>query len=503
MAEQRRRMTYEEQRALREREQVRAERQQARVERTERQQARAEELQRTHAERVSRVRQSEHTASHFTVDKYSSDRASGSTQRVERNARATRTTRTSARTSANATRTTRTTRTTRDEFSRRNYGGAAVARPPIFKIGIAIVLLVAVVLVVRLCSAALPINVTVNGTAYELRGAKTVETAIKTSGLPINPGDLISLNGNVLEKSAGEPFLADVNGTETADPGFALHDGDVVNVTDGNDIVEEYDAVQSSIPYGATIAGVGAVHKFVAGEEGTMETRTGRISGETVEKRLVEPTNVTCQEYNLNTGANKVVAFTFDDGPSEEYTAEVLKILKENDAKGTFFVIGQCVEEYPDLVAQEAAEGHQVCTHSYDHAEPVGGTNVGFMDAAGQIDEVVHGKKTITDVLGGEASGVVRMPGGNLTEDMVLNLQPYVDYEIGWNIDTQDWTLPGAEAIYQEMISAQPGDIILCHDGGGDRSETVEALRRALPYLKSKGFTFLTMDEILEYPASA
>ncbi len=543
MAEQRRRMTYEEQRALREREQLHAERQQARAERAERQQARADELQRAHAERVSRVRRGEradlgerdgrvrrgeraervgrsarsarveHTADRFTVDKYGSDQASGVARRSGRDAegvtRAERSNGQSAigndvsRGSSRGSARGGAARTTRDEFSRRNYGGAAVARPPIFKIGIAIVLVVAVVLVVRLCSAILPINVTVNGTAYELRGAKTVETAIKASGLPINPGDLISLNGNVLEKSAGEPFLADVNGTETADPAFGLHDGDVVNVTDGNDIVEDYDAVQTGIPYGATITGVGAVHKFTAGEEGVLETRTGLVSGETLEKRIAEPVNVTCSEYNVNTGANKVIAFTFDDGPSEEYTAEVLKILADNDAKATFFVIGENVEAYPDMLRREAEAGHQICTHSYDHAEPVGGTDIGLMDAAGQIDEIVHGMQTITDVLGGEASRVARMPGGNLSEDMVMNLQPYVDYEIGWNIDTLDWTLPGAEAIYQEMISADPGDIILCHDGGGDRSETVEALRRALPYLKQKGFTFVTMDELLEYPASA
>lgn len=490
MAEQRRRMTYEEQRALREGRQARAGR-------------------------------SERTADRFTVDNYGSDRLSGASARgAGRSAqagystRSARSTRETASASASSPRSERASavragssrgpsRTTRDEFSRGNYGGAAAARPPLFKIAIAAVLVVAVVLIVRLCSAALPINVTVNGTAYELRGAKTVETAIKTSGLPINPGDLISLNGNVLEKSAGEPFLADVNGTETADPAFRLRDGDMVNVTDGNDIVEEYEAVQSGIPYGATIAGMGAVHKFTAGEEGTLETRTGLVSGETVEKRVAEPVNVTCSEYNLNTGANKVVAFTFDDGPSDEYTAEVLKILADNDAKATFFVIGENVEAYPDLVRREAQAGHQVCTHSYDHAEPVGGTDLGLMDAAGQIDEVVHGMQTITDVLGGEASRVVRMPGGNLSEDMVMNLQPYIDYEIGWNIDTADWTLPGAEAIYQEMISAEPGDIILCHDGGGDRSQTVEALRRALPYLKSKGFTFLTIDEMLEYPASS
>lgn len=494
MAEQRRRMTYEEQRALRERQHI------------------------------------EHTADRYTADNYVSGRpadhganrssrpsarnstsvparqANSRTTRASATSRGTRTTRAdratrsqaSGRADAGRTRT-----TTRDQFSRQNYGSAAASRPPIFKIVVAVILVVAVVLVVRLCSAVLPINVTVNGTPYELHGAKTVQTAIKTSGLPINPGDLISLNGNVLEKSAGEPFLASVNGIETADPNYGLHDGDVVNITDGNDIVEDYEAEETPIPFGSSIVGVGAVHHFEAGTEGTLETRTGLVSGETLEKQVVDPVDATCTQYNLNTGADKVIAFTFDDGPSSEYTASVLDILAENDAKATFFVIGENVEEYPNLVKREYDEGHQVCTHTYDHADPVGGTDIGLMDAAGQIDEVVHGMQTITDVTGVEASLVTRMPGGNLSEDMVMNLYPYLEYEIGWNVDTVDWTLPGAEAIYQEMISVEPGDILLCHDGGGDRSQTVEALRRAVPYLKSKGFTFVTMDEILKYPASS
>ena len=391
--------------------------------------------------------------------------------------------------------------TTRDQFSRANYGTQAAGRPPLFKIAIAAVLVIAIVLLVQLCSAIMPITVTVNGTSYELRGAKTMQTALKTSGLPVNPGDFISLNGNILEKSAGEPFLATVNDQQTADPNYRLRDGDVITVTDGEDIVEDYDSVEEAIPYSSSIAGVGAVHKFEAGQEGVLEIRTGRVSGETVEKQVAAPTAAICTEYNLNTGNDKVIALTFDDGPSSDHTADVLDILAENDVKATFFVIGTNVEEYPELVEREAAEGHQVCSHSYDHADPVGGTDVSLMSAEGQIDEIVHGYKTITDVLGGEASRVIRLPGGNLSSEMVLNIQPYVDYEIGWNIDTQDWTLPGSDSIYSAIISAEPGDIILCHDGGGDRSQTVEALRRAIPYMKSKGYTFVTMDEILAYPA--
>ena len=386
----------------------------------------------------------------------------------------------------------------------RGEGGEATAkRLPILKIAIAVVAVLIVVFAVRMCASATPINVTINGTSYELRGAKTMQTAIKTSGLPINPGDFISLNGHVLEKSAGDPFYATVNDKETVDPDYSLRDGDTVTITDGKDIVEEYDSAESPVAYGAIISGVGAVHKFEPGTEGVLETRTGRVSGETVERQTVDPIDVTCKQYNLSAGANKVVAFTFDDGPSKDYTAAVLDILAENDAKATFFCIGTEVESYPALVKREYEEGHQVCTHSYDHADPVGGTDIGLMDTEGQIDEIVRGMQTIEGATGATASRVVRMPGGNLSEEMVLNLQPYIDYEIGWNVDTRDWTLPGAEAIYEAMISVDPGDIVLCHDGGGDRSQTIEALKRAIPYLKQKGYTFVTMDEILQYPASA
>jgi len=388
--------------------------------------------------------------------------------------------------------------------SQRQAGGEQAAkRPPFVKIAIAVVLLIVVVFITRMCMSAIPINVTVNGTPYELRGSKTMQTAIKASGLPINPGDFISLKGVILEKSAGDPFLATVNGEEVVDPDYGLRDGDTITLTDGNDIVEDYTAVESPVPYKATIGGMGAIHKFERGTEGVLTTKTGVVSGEEVAQQTTDPVDTVCREYNVNTGMNKVVAFTFDDGPSDEYTASVLDILAENDAKATFFCIGTEVESYPNLVKREYDEGHQICTHSYDHADPVGGTDLGMMDAKGQVDEVLRGMKTITDVVGGEASRVVRMPGGNLDEAMVLNLEQYIDYEIGWNIDTEDWTLPGADAIYQQMIAVQPGQIVLCHDGGGDRSQTVEALRRAVPYLKEKGFTFVTMDELLKYPPSA
>lgn len=396
-------------------------------------------------------------------------------------------------------------KTTIGQLSRQNYEATAPKRLPVFKIGVAIILVIFVVFAVKLCSSVFPITVTINGTDYELHGSKTMQTALSTSGLPINPGDYISLNGNVLEKSAGKPFKAEVNGTETADPNYQLHNGDAITITDGDDIVEEYTSTESPIAYEATITGTGAVHAFTTGSDGTLETRVGVTSGETIEVQSVNPQNAVCQQYNIDPGGNKVIAFTFDDGPSSEYTAQVLDILKQNDVKATFFCIGTQVEANPELLRREVEEGHQVCTHSYDHAKPAGGTNIGFMDKSGQIEEIQKGYQTIADALGiglDQVSRVVRMPGGNLSEEMVMNLSPYISYEIGWNIDTQDWSLPGEDVIYEAMISADSGEILLCHDGGGDRSQTVAALERAIPYLKAKGYTFVTVDELLKYPAA-
>ena len=80
-------------------------------------------------------------------------------------------------------------------------------------------------------------------------------------------------------------------------------------------------------------------------------------------------------------------------------------------------------------------------------------------------------------------------------------LRPYITSEIGWNVDTEDWKRPGADVIASRMLSVKPGQVILCHDGGGNRSQTVEALRQALPQLREQGYSFITIDELLKYPA--
>lgn len=351
----------------------------------------------------------------------------------------------------------------------------------------------------------LPVSITLNGNEFEVGGDKTIADVLRESGIKPQPGDLVAVDGSVLEAGQGEPFHATVNGEATTDTAVKLAAGDVVELGNGNPIEEPSDSVEAAIPYEVVEEGTGAIH-LVEGEgtDGVKATKTGKISGLVAEQVTKEPSNIVCRKVEPEVGNDKVIALTFDDGPWQESTNAVLDVLKENGAKATFFTVGNRISgEGVDHVKRAAAEGHQICTHSFDHADGSGqGVNLGYMTPEEQVAEIQKGYEAIEAATGTKASRVIRTPGGNFGTEVIRNLKPLISSEIGWNIDTTDWKRPGADAIVNQIESAWPGAIILMHDGGGDRSQTVEALKQALPYLKQKGYTFVTIDELLEYPLS-
>lgn len=363
-------------------------------------------------------------------------------------------------------------------------------------------LLAFVVFAAQLCSAATPIHVTVNGSRYELRGEKTMQVALKESGLPINPGDLISLEGNVIKRSAGEPFYATVNEEVTVDPNYKLRDGDVITIVDGNDELEPYEAVESPVPFSASIVGTGPIHTFSPGTDGVMETRTGQISGEVVEKQTVDPVDLIETRSTPDVGERKLVALTFDGGPSAIYTEDILDILAANGAKATFFCRGDAiVGDGVDILKRAASEGHQICTHSYDDADLMNG-EMSLLTSEQLADEVNLGLQAISDALSteGEAyepSRVARVGPKDLDETSLLVVAPLIDAEIGWTRDTGDWVAMTEDDIYGVLMSTKAGDVVRMHDGGNRQDATVAALKRALPKLVKKGYEFVTVDELM------
>lgn len=160
---------------------------------------------------------------------------------------------------------------------------------------------------------------------------------------------------------------------------------------------------------------------------------TGKVSKKYAERQTKAPGNVVCQYQNANPGSDKVLALTFDDGPSDEYTQKILDVLKKYNAHATFCVIGENCEDSwgKKLLQAEDAAGHQICTHSYDHARPVGGSDMTIMSAEKQIQEITKGQNLIAQAIGHDASTVVRLPGGNINANTVRLIAPYVTAELG------------------------------------------------------------------------
>lgn len=349
----------------------------------------------------------------------------------------------------------------------------------------------------------LPITITLNGTEFSVSGQKTIDDVLRASGIKPKAGDLLAIDGSILEEGGGAPFQAIINGTPTSDSTAKLNDGDVVEIKDGETIEEPSQTTEEVQPFDVIEEGNGAIHVLEGeGVDGKKSVKTGEVSGIVQETIVQEPTNITRRNLTPDVGGEKVVALTFDDGPWGEYTSEILDILSENGAKATFFTVGGRIRgDDVDRVKRAAAEGHQICTHTFDHASGSGqGVNLGYMTPEEQVNEIEQGYAAIEEVTGTKASRVIRTPGGNFGPDVMRNLQPLITAEIGWNIDTTDWEQPGAGAIAAQIESAWPGAIILMHDGGGDRSQTVAALREALPYLRDQGYRFITIDELMSYP---
>jgi len=351
----------------------------------------------------------------------------------------------------------------------------------------------------------LPITITVNGEEVSLGDDKNIETILAEKHAKPEPGDFVDVEGEVITPGEGEKLRAIVNGEETKDLQAKLKKGDEVVIENGANKTEPSQDTSEEIPWEYKVEGNGPLHVTIGGKNGVRTTKVGEISGKTYVDETSEPVeHKVCKKYYPDVGDDKVIALTIDDGPWPETTEAVLDVLKENDVKATFFVLGFRVAENQALVKRAHDEGNQIATHTWDHADGSGqGVSLDLMPADEQRDEVTKGYQSIKDATGEEPSAVFRAPGGNYTEKTFEILSDLVKAEIGWTIDTEDWRQPGKDAIVDQMKGAKPGSVILCHDGGGDRKQTVEALKEAIPYLKEKGFRFVTIDELLEYPPLA
>lgn len=350
-----------------------------------------------------------------------------------------------------------------------------------------------------------PVEVTLNGDQVTISGAeRSVGGLLDNNVVSVTPGNYVAVDGSTIRQGEGTRCTAKVNGNDTDDMGMHLNGGDKIEISNGTDITEPYtDSEPQTLPHKTELKGIGAVHLYSNNaQDGEQVTRTGKESGITATVTTKEPVDNIVQYYNVNSNGDKVIALTFDDGPWDKQTDEILDILEQNDAKATFFTVGQCISGHEKELQRAASMGCEIGTHTWDHAEGSGeGVSLIKMSTDERKQEVQKGLEAIKNATGQEASTIFRCPGGNFDTSVATDLEGIVTAEIGWNVDTTDWKKPGADVIAQRIQSAGPGNIILMHDGGSDRSQTIEGLRQALPKLKEQGYSFITVQELLEkYP---
>lgn len=191
----------------------------------------------------------------------------------------------------------------------------------------------------------------------------------------------------------------------------------------------------------------------------------------------------------------KYIALTFDDGPDPQQTIEILKLLEQHNAKATFFLIGDRVEEHPEIVRQELKLGHEIANHSFTHPS-FRGIPVSRMEK-----ELTRTQEAIFKATGQQPT-LFRPPGGYYNDNIVyLAKQHHLQTVLwSWHQDTKDWQSPGVSKIVENVLDhTRNGDIVLMHDFVHNSTQTQKALEIILPELKKRGYTFVTVSELLSH----
>jgi len=286
-------------------------------------------------------------------------------------------------------------------------------------------------------------------------------------------GNLAAVDGSVLRRAAfpGQVLL---NG-EAAPHGTVLEAGAAISVHPGPNRVEPLDRLELRF-------GPSEPHD----PQFSLETGPGR---ETLTSGAISRRGVAAVfEPSAPVTKPNAVALTFDDGPWPDSTGKVLGILAKARVKATFFLVGKQVRKHPEIAREELRAGMTIGSHSYDHPQPFGALSTELIRR-----EIDQGLAALSEL--GVRTALFRPPGGAIPPVVVSAARAKGLRTIAWTVDPDDWRRgTTADQIVRRVLQqAKPGSIVLLHDGGGDRSATVEALPRIIDGLKKRKLAFVTL----------
>jgi peptidoglycan/xylan/chitin deacetylase (PgdA/CDA1 family) len=335
-----------------------------------------------------------------------------------------------------------------------------------------------------------PIGFVLDGRPLVGRAGMTVAELAGSGPMSALRGDLLALDGTIATRGGGvAPDLA-FDG-RMAPKTARLYPGAAVTAKRGRSVREAPVTRFVSLPIPTEKSGRGPDREIrQLGAAGLARVTTGAVSHVVVDRQMVRPAipmKVVLKQYPAGT---PLVALTFDDGPWPGQTERVLEVLRSEGVKATFFMVGVRVRLATDLARSVVAAGHLVGNHTQTHVMLRGATPA---QTRSQMD---MGAQTLRERLSVEPRWF-RAPGGMVTPAVRAEAAALGERIMGWTVDPADWRKPGSEAIVRRVLGAvRPGAVVLMHDGGGDRSGTIDALPRIISGLRARGYRFVTLDDL-------
>ncbi|MFI6076448.1 polysaccharide deacetylase family protein [Actinoplanes sp. NPDC051343] len=199
----------------------------------------------------------------------------------------------------------------------------------------------------------------------------------------------------------------------------------------------------------------------------------------------------TLSDYRRMTGAPAfpadAIALTIDDGPHPIWTPKILRLLDRYHVPAMFCMIGNQVLGHEAVAKSVSNAGHQLANHTYSHPTKLAGKS---HDVVRKEIERAQAKIQKTT---GHAPKLFRSPGGDWSPTVLQEVAKAGLVPLDWSDDPRDWSRPGVPHIKSKLLAARPGQILLCHDGGGDRSQTYQALNAVIPALVARGLRFVAL----------